>query len=175
MTSLERKQRISGLKAKAAEELRLFWAIAIYLALMLGAFTWYRRFILSESGLSYLHYGAAAIEAMILAKIILLGRAVGLGRRAERAPLLVSVVIKSVVFALFAGLFFAVEHVIEGLVHRESWHTIVQGLASVGVDEILARTVMVIVAFIPFFAFWETERVLGEGTLSELFFRRRAS
>ena len=36
-------------------------------------------------------------------------------------------------------------------------------------DELLARTLVVLVAFVPFFAFGEIARVLGEGKLSELF------
>ena len=43
----------SSLKEKAIEEFRMFWVIAIYLAVMLAAFTWYRRSILSESGIRY--------------------------------------------------------------------------------------------------------------------------
>jgi hypothetical protein len=32
---------------------------------------------------------------------------------------------------------------------------------------------MIMVAFIPFFAFWETGRVLGPGKLSEMFLHKR--
>lgn len=152
----------------------MFWAIAIYLALMLGAFTWYRRFILSELGIGYFHYGASIVEALILAKVILIGRALGLGKRFEDAPLMISVLVKSVAYGIFAGLFFSLEHVIEGLVHRDTWGEIANRLVSAGRDEILARTVMVIVIFIPFFAFWEMNRVLGESKLFDLLFHRRA-
>ena len=172
--STQSEKRSSGLKEKAIEEFRMFWAIAIYLALMLGAFTSYRRLILSESGISYLHYGAGVIEALILAKVILIGEALGLGKRFEAAPLFVSVLFKAALFGVFAGLFGVIEHVIEGLAHRESWDGIAHSLVSAGRDEILARTLVLIVTFIPFFAFWETDRVLGEGRLFELFFHKRA-
>ena len=172
--STQSEKRSSGLKEKAIEEFRMFWAIAIYLALMLGAFTSYRRLILSESGISYLHYGAGVIEALILAKVILIGEALGLGKRFEAAPLFVSVLFKAALFGVFAGLFGVIEHVIEGLAHRESWDGIAHSLVSAGRDEIIARTLVLIVTFIPFFAFWETDRVLGEGRLFELFFHKRA-
>jgi hypothetical protein len=68
-----------------------------------------------------------------------------------------------------------IEHVIEGLAHRESWADIAHSLVSADRDEILARTLVLIVTFIPFFAFWETDRVLGEGRLFELFFHKRAA
>jgi hypothetical protein len=173
-TSTQSDKRSSSLKEKAIEEFRMFWAIAVYLALMLAAFTSYRGLILSESGISYFHYGAGVIEALILAKVILIGHALRLGKRVENAPLFVSVLFKAAVFGVFAGLFGVIEHVIEGLVHRESWDHIAHSLVSAGRDEILARTLVLIVTFIPFFAFWETDRVLGEGRLFELFFHKRA-
>jgi hypothetical protein len=164
-----------SLKEKAVEEFRMFWAIAIYLALMFSVFTWYRRFILSESGIGYFHYGAAVIEALILAKVILIGQALGLGKRYEGAPLVWSVLFKAVVFALFVALFSILEHLIEGVVHRETWDKLVHGLIRAGREEIFARTLMVLVTFIPFFAFCEIDRVLGSGKLFELFFHRRAA
>src|SRR3974390_1502437 len=101
-------------KEKAIEELRLFWAIAIYLAVMLAAFAWYRRFVLSEAGISYFHYWAAVIEALILAKVILIGQAFGLGKRFEGSQLILSVVFKSVVFGIFIALFGVLEHLVQG-------------------------------------------------------------
>jgi hypothetical protein len=162
----------SSLKERVIEELRLFWVIAIYLAVMLAAFTWYRRFVLSESGITYLHYGAAVIEALILAKVILLGQALGLGRRFEGSRLIWSVLFKSVVFAVFIALFTLLEHLIEGLVHRESWDQIAHGLIHAGRGEIFARTVVLLVTLIPFFAFWDTDRALGDHKLFRLFFHK---
>ena len=165
----------SSLKEKAIEEFRMFWVIAIYLAVMLSAFTWYRRFILSESGISYFHYSSSIITALILAKVILIGQALGLGRRYEGSTLILSVLFKALVFAVFIAIFGMLEHLIEGLVHRETWDQIAHSLVSAGRGEILARTVMMIVTLIPFFAFWETDRVLGNHKLFGLFFHKRAA
>jgi len=164
-----------SLKEKALEELRMFWVIAIYLAVMLTAFAWYRRFVLSEAGINYFHYWAAVIEALILAKVILIGQAFGLGKRFEGSPLFLSVLAKALVFGVFIALFGVLEHTIEGLVRRESWDQIAHNLHSVGRNEILARTVMAIVILIPFFAFWETDRVLGDHKLFDLFFHKKTA
>jgi hypothetical protein len=67
------------------------------------------------------------------------------------------------------------EHVVEGLVHHENLEDIAHSLVNEGSDEILARTIMVIVTFIPFFSFLETDRVLGKGKLFALFFREGSS
>jgi hypothetical protein len=168
-------KKAHGLKEKALEELRKFWAIAVYLAVVFAAFTWYRRFILSESGISYFHYGAAVVQALVLAKVIMLGQALGIGKRYEGGRLVWSVLFKTVEFAVAVALFTVLEHLIEGLFHRESWDEISRHLVRAGRDEILARTVMIFVTFVPFFAFYEADRVLGSGTLFRLFFGRRSA
>jgi len=162
----------SSFKEKAIEEFKLFWIIAIYLAVMLAAFAWYRRFVLSAAGISYFHYWAAIIEALILAKVILIGEALGLGKRFESSKLIWSVIFKSLIFGIFIGIFGVLEHLIEGLIRRESWDQIAQSLLSAGRDEILARTIMIIVSLLPFFAFWETDRVMGNHKLFQLFFHK---
>jgi len=115
------------------------------------------------------------LEALILAKVILIGRALGLGRRFEERPLIVSVLFKSVIFGAFVAVFSVIEHVIDGLAHHEAWDVIAQHLFNAGRDEILAKTLVVIVTFIPFFGFWEIDRVLGHGKLFELFFHKRTA
>lgn len=175
-TSASSHTTSSGLKEKAIEEFRMFWVIAIYLAVMLSAFLWYRRLVLSESGISYLHYWSAVIQALVLAKVILIGQALGLGRQFEGSRLIWSALFKSLVFGVFIMLFAVLEHLIEGLLHRETWDQIEHNLIRSGPAEILARAVMAFVTFIPFFAFWEVGRVMGgDHKLFNLVFGKRAA
>jgi hypothetical protein len=169
----EKAAEHAGVKERLVEELKIFWIITLYLAVLFGSFMVYRRLILAEFGLGYLHYGFAFIEALIIAKVILLGDAFRLGRRFEDRPLVFSVVYKSALFGAFVMLFGVLEHVIEGLFHRKGASDILRGMMDIGMDELLARVVMLIMAFIPFFAFWELGRVLGRRKLSELFFSER--
>jgi hypothetical protein len=66
------------------------------------------------------------------------------------------------------------EHAIEGLLHHKDWAEIARSIVSAGRSEILARTIMMFITFVPFFAFLETDRVLGNGKLFEWFFRKEA-
>ena len=172
-TSMKSAQSTSGQREKAKEELRTFSAIALYLALMLEALFSYRSLTLSESGITAFHYGVAVIEALVLAKVIMIGQALRLGKGLEDKPLIVSVLVKTLLFGAFVALFSMIEHVIEGLVHHDTWAVIAHQLFAGGRDEILARTLVIIVAFIPFFAFSEVDRVLGQGKLFALFFSKR--
>jgi len=163
----------AGMKEKAVEEFRLYVIIALYLALLFGTFTVYRRLVLAEFGVPYLNYGFAIIQALIIGKVILIGDAFRLGKRFEHMPLAVSVLYKSIVFSLFVMAFGVLEHVVEGLFHKENMGAVKANIMAIGADELLARTLMLITAFIPFFAFWELGRVVGRERIYDLFFSRR--
>ncbi|HPO17873.1 MAG TPA: hypothetical protein PLO07_01660 [Rubrivivax sp.] len=162
-----------SLKERAVEELKAYWVITIYLWLFLGSFTVYRRLILEETGVAYLHYGVALIEALVIAKVVLIGRVFGFSRRFDHLPLIVPVIYKSLLFALMVLLFGVLEKTIDGLIHHEGLAGGLHQIAEVGRYEIGARTLMLTVALVPFFAFSELGRVLGGGELGAFFFAKR--
>ena len=168
----DKSARRESLKEKAIEEFKVYWIIVIYLAIFLGALTVYRRVILAEFGVVYLHYGVAVIEALIIAKVILIGKAFGFSRWFEDKALIFPVLFKSVLFGVLVFLFGVLEHLVEGWIHKESLAAIFAKMASVGAYELTARALMLIVAFIPFFAFWELGRVIGMRRLATMFFSK---
>jgi len=161
-------------KEKAIQEFKLYWTVFLFLGLMFSAFTTYRRLILGEVGVSYGHYGTGLIEAAVIAKVLLIGEAMKLGHWMEERALVLSVLVKSVLFGMLVAVFNIVERICEGLFHHESWHTILSHpFKAQNMNELLARTVVLIVTFIPFFALWEISRVLGPGKLTQMFLHRR--
>ncbi len=162
-----------SLKERAIEEFKAYWVITLYLWLFLGSFTVYRRLILAETGISYPHYGIALIEAMVIAKVVLIGRVFGFSRRFDEQPLIVPVVYKTVLFALLVLLFGTIEKLVAGFIHMQGLEGGLHEIANVGRYEIGARTLMLTVAFIPFFAFAEIGRVLGTRQLAAMYFSRR--
>jgi len=163
----------SGLKARAIEEFKTYWVIAIYLWLFLGSFTIYRRLIVAETGATYLHYGIALVEALVIAKVILVGRMFGFSRRFEDKPLIVPVLYKTILFAVLVILFGIVEHLVEGWVHKQGLVGGLRELGEVGTYELGARMLILIVVFIPFFAFGEIVRVLGAREIAAMYFSKR--
>ena len=164
-----------GWKHKVYHELVDYWMNVVYLTLFFGVFMWYRRFILAEYEIAYLHYGIAVIQALVLAKVIMIGDIVRLGRGLEDKPLIFPTLYKAAVFSVFVGLFKILEHTIRGLLHRERLAGGMHDILSKGRNELLAYALIIFFTFIPFFAFKELGRVLGKGSIRHLFFRRRAA
>lgn len=163
----------TSFKVRAVEEFKLFWIIALYLWVFLGSFTVYRRLVVAETGTAYLHYGIAVIEALVIAKVILIGGMFGFTRRFDNKPLIVPVLYKSLLFAILVLLFGVVEHLVEGWFHKQGLMGGLREIASLGDYELGARVLMLFVAFVPFFAFGEIGRVLGPQKLAAMFFGKR--
>jgi hypothetical protein len=162
-------------KEKIFHELVEYWINVIYLALVFAAFTQYRRFVLAAYDIIYTNYWVALIEALILAKVIMIGAVVRLGRGLERKPLIYPTLYKTIVFTLFVVAFTVVEHAVKGL---WSGKGLTGGLVELYRErfyELRAGALVIFVALIPFFAVKELGRVLGEEKIRALFFRSRAS
>lgn len=165
--------KAAALKERAIEEFKLFWLITLYLFVFLGSFTVYRRLIIAETGVAYLHYGIALIQALIIAKVVLVGRMFHFSQRFEDKPLIVPTLYKSLLFGVLVLLFGIVERLVEGWFHNEGLLGGLRDISNIGADELGARVLMLIVAFVPFFAFWEVGRILGVHKLAAMFFSKR--
>jgi hypothetical protein len=165
-------QAKGGLKERVVEEFQVFWVLALYLYLFLGSFVLYRRLVSAETGTSYLHYGIALIEALVVAKVILVGRMFGLGRRFENRPLFVPVIYKTILFAILVAVFTVLEHMIEGWIRGKGLVGGIREIRNLGFDELAARMLTLVVAFVPIFAVGELGRVIGPGKLAAMFFSK---
>jgi hypothetical protein len=167
------KEKQAEWKRKIVHEMTEYWINFVFLAVVFFTFTSYRRLILAEYHVSYLHYGIVVIEAAVLAKIILLGEAARVGRKHEDKPLIVPTLHKTILFTILVIVFKVCEHMIGGLLRGKGLAGGFNDLIGKGGYEILANALVMISAFVPFFAIKELGRVLGREKLRALFFRRR--
>lgn len=158
-----------GWKRKALAEMVEYSFDFLYLAFFLVAFAWYRRLVLAEYDIVYLGYWVPLVEAAVLAKVIMIGDLVPLGRGLQRQPLIIPTFFRSVLFSVYVALFTLAEHTLSGLLHGKGWAAGVDEMASKGRYELLAQCVIIFGAFVPFFAFKELEKVLGRERLRGLF------
>jgi hypothetical protein len=159
------------LKQKAIHEGQEFVGIFLYLTFFFCAVVTNQRLLLNEYHISYFSYGAALINAAVIAKVILIGEYARLGRRREARPLLQVAFYQAFLFSLLVLAFHIVEEVIKLFMHGEQ---IVAALHHVKIDRLLSGCVVVFCTFIPLFAFRELQRVLGDENFRALFFRTGA-
>jgi hypothetical protein len=171
MSSTDKKR--GRWKEKVLHEVTEYWVNVIYLALVFAAFTQYRRLLLAAYDITYTNYWVAMIEALILAKVIMIGDVVRLGRGLEHKPLIVPTLYKTVVFTLFVEAFTVLEHAIQGFFKGTGFMGGVADFFGKGFHELLAKCLVIFVAFAPFFAVKELQRVYGKDELRALFFLRR--
>jgi len=161
-------------KQRLRREFITYGISSLYLAIFFGVFAWYRRFILAEYEISYLNYGSAIIEALVLAKVVWLGEKIGLVRDRDDKPLLYPTIQKACVFTIFFCCFAILERMIGGIIEGIGAKAGFMKLWHEGLYELLARCMVTFCAFLPFFAFRELARQLGQRKLWELFFGRRS-
>ena len=147
--------------------------ITAYLAAFFVAFLTYRRLISREFGVTAFHYGYALIEALVIAKVILIGKALGLGQQAhpQIAGVLGPARVSGLRSARRRSSRFSSTSSKGSCTGRRSRRAS-RPSSHQGIYEILGRTLVIFVAFIPFFAFWELGRLVGDRKIFDLFFRR---
>ncbi|MCU0652085.1 MAG: hypothetical protein MUC39_03995 [Candidatus Omnitrophica bacterium] len=160
-------------KEKISVELKKYWLNVFYISVFFSIFTDYRRLILAHYNISYQNYGVSVIKGLILAKVILVAEHLNLGRGFEDKPLIMPTLNKSFLFTICVAILSVVEHMARGFFKAEGWGNMPDLFIKCFSYEWFAGMFVVFVAFIPFFAFKELDRVLGEGKIRALFFRKR--
>jgi hypothetical protein len=163
-----------SVKAIVIDEAKEFVGIFIYLLVVFGLFVLHEWIVLSSHQLSYRFYGFALINALVLAKIILIAEGVHFADRFRESPLIYPIAYKSLAFTTLLMSAYIAEEVIVGMLHGK---TAAQGIPDIGggtVGGFISVAIIICVALIPFFAFREISRVLGEAELHTLMFTRGA-
>ncbi len=175
MISDQQKRKV---KERAVDELKRYAAIAVYLWVLFSMFEIHRYAVLRtvEHGASVSGYriGFAAVNALIMGKIILIGEALHLGERFSEKSIIYSVLFKSVMFALFAISCNIVEGVIVGLIHGTSIVASIPQMGGGGLEGMALFGIMAAIVLIPFFLFTEVQRLLGKDRLHSLILQKRS-
>jgi len=162
-------------KEKISHEMLDYAINVAYLTVVFASFTQYRRLFLAAHDIIYTNYWVAVIQALILAKVIMIGSIFRLGRGLEHKPLIYPTLFKAAVFTLFIGLFTLLEHVIKGVWSGSGIAGGIADLLGRGSHELLAAFLVYFVALIPFFGVKELGRVFGQDRIRALFFRKDAA
>jgi HlyD family secretion protein len=162
-------ERLRRLKTGAFEEARKLFGIFIYFWVLLSLFSFHKALILKEQ-YPIFHQGFAVINALALAKVVLLGEFFRVGDRFRNRPLIYPILFKSAVFAVLLICFHIIEEAFIGIVHGKTIYQSIPSISDERFREIFMTGIIMFVVLMPFFAFRELERAIGPEELRSLLF-----
>ena len=155
---------------RAGHTLKQYAIIFAYLYVCFGAIVLHKASVLHDVGISYAPWGFAAVKAFILGKFMLIGHDIRLGERFKGRPLIYPTLYRSFVFLVFLFLLLAIEEAVAGALHGRSVTESIEDVAGNRLFEILASTLIMFLALVPYFAIRQLAGVLGPDRLARLFF-----
>ncbi|HEV2986843.1 MAG TPA: hypothetical protein VG759_00265 [Candidatus Angelobacter sp.] len=161
------------LKQRAFHGLREYLVISFYLFVVFSLFAIYKSVILAEHHIDFAPHGLALINALALAKVMLVAQELHLADQFRDAPLIYPTLLKSFAFTIVLACFKIAEEAAVGMFHRKSVHESIAVFAGGSWKGVLSLTVLLFVVLVPFFGFTELRRVFGEDRLVGAFFRPR--
>lgn len=161
--------------ARAKHGLSRFVIMFLYLLVAFTLFQVHEYVVLAEHQIPYTRYGFAIVNALVLAKVMLVADELRLGDWFPRHPLLYPIFIRSALFAAVFIVFDIAEKVVIGLFNGQSLATSIPTIGGGGVLGSVLIGAILAVALMPFFAFTELSKILGPGVLKRVLLTERGS
>jgi len=159
------------LKQKAIHGMKEYLLMSFYLFVVFSLFVLYKSVILAEHHVDFALHGFALINALALAKVMLVAQELHLADQFRDAPLIYPTLLKSFVFSILLACFKIAEDAAVGVFEGKSFHESIADLGGGSWRGVLCITALLFVVLIPFFGFTELQRVFGEERLVGVFFR----
>jgi hypothetical protein len=160
--------------AWVVRELKSFAGIVLYLWVVFGLYVLNETIIMGKEHISFASHGFALINAVVLGKVLLVAEDMNFADGFKQGPLVFPIVYKAFAFAvLFVG-FHVAESVLVGLFHGQGPIKSFPAIGGGTPKGILCVIAILFVSLLPFFAFREVGRVIGEDRLWALLFKRGA-
>jgi hypothetical protein len=163
-----------SLKAKALHEFARFATMFAYLWVMFFLLQLHEYVILAQRHIPFEQYGVGFINALVLAKVMLVADDLRLGewRGRRRRPLIYPVLLRSILFAIVFIVFDIFEKMVIGVLHGKSVADSIETFGGGGILGVILVAIIVAIALIPFFGFVELSRLMDPGELARIFFLR---
>jgi hypothetical protein len=155
---------------RAAHELKEIAILTAYLWVTLGAVILMKAAVLHDAGVSFAPWGIAILKALVLAKFMLIGRAMNVGERFHDRPLIWPTLHKSLAFLVLLVVLNIIEEVVVGLFHHQSVAASLGELTGAKLYETIAGILIMLLVLIPYIAWGVLSEALGEGRLARMFF-----
>lgn len=162
------------LKAKALHEFARFATMFAYLWVIFVLLQLHQYIILAQRHIPFEQYGVGLVNALVLAKVMLVADDLRLGERRGpgQRPLIYLALLRSILFAIVFILFDIIEKVLIGVFQGKTVAGSFEAPGGGGVLGAILVAIIVAIALIPFFSFVELSRLMDPGELARIFFIR---
>jgi hypothetical protein len=161
-----------SLKAKALHEFVRFATMFAYLWAMFVLFQIHQYVVLAQHQIPFTQFGVGFMNALVLAKVMLVADDLRLGDWRGRRPLIYPVLLRSVLFAIVFIVFDVIEKMVIGVYHGKAVAESIETPGGAGILGGIIVAIIIAVALVPFFAFVEVSRLMDPGELARIFFTR---
>lgn len=168
--AISRKDKVKQIAYLQAKE---FLVVFLYLWLIFALFEGQKAIIMAREHMEFGGFGFAFINALALAKFMMIAREMNLADHFKEKPLIYPTLLKSFVFAVLLTVLRILEEVIVHLFRGNSLQESLYALGDRNAKIVFAAGIIMFVMLIPFFAFTELSRHFGEGRLGRLFLHSR--
>lgn len=163
------------LKQKAYLEMKEFLLIALYLWVVFLVLEVHKSVILAANHINIQSQGFAIVNALALAKVMLIARQLHFADFGKNTPLIYPTLMKAATYSLLLACFKILEDAAVGLYRGRSFSQSIADLGGGNWKAILSLTAIIFVVLIPFFAFAELQELLGEDKLQRIFLHDRGT
>jgi hypothetical protein len=160
-------------RERAISELEELVYITAYLFVVFSALTFYKSAILQSEGVRWLPWGFALIKSVLLAKFIMIGRALHIAEGHRTKPLIWQIIHKSLAFLILVAGFTVIEEAIVGFIHGKTFWESMSEVGGGTTEEMIATAVIMFLVFLPLFAYGALSEVIGDKALFRALFVKR--
>ncbi len=149
------------LRQRAAHEIRQFAMMFLYLWALFGLFVLNETIVDRSHGSAIVLQGFAIVNALVLAKVMLVAELLDLGRFLRRWPLVVTIGVEAVFYTVLFLVVHVLERVLVGLYHGKTASASMPAFGGGGLAGLLIVAAITFVSLLPFFTFKHIARAIG--------------
>ncbi|MFO1085637.1 MAG: hypothetical protein U1E21_13810 [Reyranellaceae bacterium] len=164
-------ERIRKIEEKAVEEVRSFLVMFLYLWIVFGLMMLNEAVILRKPNINFLAQGFAVVNALVLAKVMLIADDLKFGRQLDHLPLIWPIVYRAIMFGLLFVVFHEIEHLVVNWVSGRSGEISLPTVGGGSWAGAACVWAIMAVSLAPFFAIREIGKLVGVARLWSLMFR----
>lgn len=162
------------IKQRVITEFIRFWTLALYLWLLFGLFVLNQAIVYRQEGLELAFHGFAILNALILAKVMLVFEELEVARWLRGQPLILPILFEAGLCTALFVVFHIVERLIVAAFRGEPMTANMPSFGGGGLFGLVIVALIIFVSLLPFFAFKNVARTIGPQRMKQILFHRPA-